>query len=1147
MASDQSSLKALENLMTEFFDGRTSNERKRNIEEILNNFTQTRDAWQHCLYYLANTHNEYVMMFCMTAIESLINKQWVGFDGQHKLEIRSTLNRFLLEHHNRVPTYIRNKLVKLVVDIGRIDWPHFYPDFFSSILQLAQQPETAVLGIILLHTSSEELASPREDLSMARKEELQRLLLGQVPTILSLLSNILESVLEKHRHLVAATPPPSPTSGEDGSTRRRSSSVMLFSSPLESSDTAGNVLSNMFKSPSCRIPLEALPPLDVESQNLCCLALKCLAQYFSWIPLSSMITPSLLSTVFHFAGFGCEIRKSSTSVNSNFSTNTQVLGNLAMNCINELLSKNCVPVEFEDYLLQMFQQTFYLLQKLTKDSRTNSTGNRLSEIDESYVEKFTDFLKLFVGIHLKRFESNPQFPVLEFLALLLKYTFRQPTNEGFYNCLDTWNTFLDYLDDKLKDRSTNSAAIVSRYQEALLSLVSNMLHKLQFRYNQSQLEELDDEVLDDDNETEWQTFLCQSLEIVAKVAEIYTAETFRLLYEPFREHLDIYLGLDQFVRNNAQGRHLTITAENECRKLHCSLRDLASLLQALGRLAEHFIGEKFLERFTDGTMLLERLVNTVVYGSKSQLFNVTSTIQNVLHTDFVGVHAQAISSIQAFAHWLSQFYSETHKVNLDKDKFASLISTLLDSIVPMFSKEIPEKIVHSSAHLLLSITTTVRPQFLLHLSSTQTLCKHASQGAYVELTMEVQLLVYRALSHSLILPWPNVADADQNWTSRAEDHQAFVRQIARHFLQLSNPRALAANKGLLEEAKSVIKRTLQIFEDWIENVAGEVVKSKQICYRSLQEVIEVALAVFPVYLHQPDVVDSLMSFFLSLFQGLRVQMGVPFAEQTIQTFMTLFTQEQLAESICHESSAAHKVVEKFLKILELIVQEPGSAFKAFLPNVISICMDQIYPIIAQRPSPDIKQSLYRLVHELIMNNWRYFFKGSVLKTLHSQPPQNGNGDVQNAQQFTAIMQSYGQSFLQPDLAVFKQNLESLETLNAKWKLYQKPIFREVMLLQFLNVLVQVLVHKSHDLLHEEIVATVYNMASADFSRFYAEFLPHFVSSCEGLDANQRNILVRNFKVDKDLPSFTQNVNRFVNDLRYYRLINSSLPEGSVTF
>ncbi len=43
----------------------------------------------------------------------------------------------------------------------------------------------------------------------------------------------------------------------------------------------------------------------------------------------------------------------------------------------------------------------------------------------SYVEKFTEFMRLFVSIHLHRFESNSQFPVLEFLALLFKYTFKQ--------------------------------------------------------------------------------------------------------------------------------------------------------------------------------------------------------------------------------------------------------------------------------------------------------------------------------------------------------------------------------------------------------------------------------------------------------------------------------------------------------------------------------------------------------------------------------------------------------------------------------------------------------------------------------------------------------------------------------------------------
>lgn len=150
-------------------------------------------------------------------------------------------------------------------------------------------------------------------------------------------------------------------------------------SPLIISDS---ILSNILKSPGRQVKLEALPPLDNESLQLCDLTLKCLAQYFSWIPLSATITPTLLSTIFHFAGFGCEARNRIQSSNTNLTSDTSSLGILAMNCINELLAKNCVPQEFEDFLLQMFQQTFFLLQRLTKDSNTNSTGNRIAELDE---------------------------------------------------------------------------------------------------------------------------------------------------------------------------------------------------------------------------------------------------------------------------------------------------------------------------------------------------------------------------------------------------------------------------------------------------------------------------------------------------------------------------------------------------------------------------------------------------------------------------------------------------------------------------------------------------------------------------------------------------------------------------------------------
>ena len=90
-----------------------------------------------------------------------------------------------------------------------------------------------------------------------------------------------------------------------------------------------------------------------------------------------------------------------------------------------------------------------------------------------------------------------------------------------------------------------------------------------------------------------------------------------------------------------------------------------------------------------------------------------------------------------------------------------------------------------------------------------------------------------------------------------------------------------------------------------------------------------------------------MGFLLALFEGFRVQIGVPFTEQIIQRLMSIFTGDQLAETILQDGSLGAKVVEKFIGILKLIVQEPGSSFKSLLPSIITLAMEQIYPIIAE--------------------------------------------------------------------------------------------------------------------------------------------------------------------------------------------------------
>uniref|UniRef100_A0A8C1H1A8 Exportin 6 n=1 Tax=Cyprinus carpio carpio TaxID=630221 RepID=A0A8C1H1A8_CYPCA len=1141
LASEEGSLRALESLMTEFFHSCTTNDRKREIEELLNSFAGQPGSWRHCLYFLSNSRNEYVMMYSLTVFENLVNKMWVGVASGDKAELRSCLPKLLLSQHALLPFFIRNKLCKVIVDIGRQDWPMFYHDFFSNTLQLVQSPSLAPLGLVLLKMTSEELVCPREDLSVARKEELKKLLLDQIPTVLNLLTGILETVWDKHS-VAVTTPPPSPTSREPGELLIRAH-------------------------PNLTHPLSDSTPmvLEAESGALCLLALECLAHLFSWIPLSSSITPSLLASIFHFARFGCQqpLKTKPLPTSNGDSapgslpanggghgrTGQMVghaerarLGVMAMNCINELMCKNCVPVDFEEFLLRMFQQTFYLLQRLTNThshSNTHTVKSRLQELDESYVEKFTDFLRLFVSVHLRRIESNAQFPLVEFLALLFKYTFNQPNHEGYLACLDIWSIFLDYLTTKIRSRLADSDSVINRYKDALVLLLREVLNRIQFRLNQSQLEELDDETLDDDQQTEWQRYLRQSLEVVARVMELLPSQTFSVLFPVLQEDLDIYLGLQQFIVRSGTSRRLNITAEADCRKLHCALRDLSSLLQAVGRLAEFFTGDVFSARFNDALAIVQRLVEVSCYGSQISLYDVEMAVPSVLKPDLIDVHAQSLAALQAYSHWLAQFCSEVQRQQ-DQTQFVDLIRSSMAATTPLINAKVPEKLLLSACHLLVSMATTVRPVFLVSLPAAQNIFNLITENHNHRLPQEAHVLVCRALSNMLLLPWPSLPEAEQQWQSRSANHTRLLSSLTQQY------RLLPLASDLLPQPAGVCPghaRALPPLHPAARSLnqhfyshgtpTSSLPSSDIIIFDHFD-----CSDVFSV----SDVTDEMLSFFLTLFQALRVQMGVAFTEQIIQTFLSMFTREQLAVSILQEGSSGSKAVEKFLKILQVVVQEPGQTFKPLLPSILSLCLDQVYPIVAERSCPDVKAEMFELLFQILHQNWRFFFKSSVLSSVQRSGAEEL---MENQAQFITAMQAFGQSFLQPDIHIFKQNLSYLEVLNTKHKLYHRKLFRNTMLFHFINVLLQVLLHKSHDLLQDDITLALYNMAAVDFPAFYSSFLPEFLNGCQGLDPHQRTTLARNFTPERDLPSFSQGVYRIVNDLRFYRLCNGSLPAGTL--
>lgn len=1128
--SGSSDLVALEALMNEFFAVQTSNVRKREIEGILSHFGAQVDAWYQCLGFLASTDNHFVSMFSLTTLETIIKRRWIGMAGHEKAQIRGQLNEYLLKRHDSVPSYVANKAVKLLVDIAATDWPHFYPDFFENVLDTIRRRETLSLGLTMLLITSEELASPRDNVSSARKEELKRLLSNHVPQILATMTMVLESLLSYFHDKTApastssttTTPPPSPSPSPSGTHDESSSD----SDPMPIVPTQ-----SLLHVATHKIALQNSPP-EADVVEAAGLALQCITHLFTWVPLSTVITARLLASIFHFAALGLHYNPASAST-----VQYTDLGILAMGTINEIIYRHCVPTDFEDFLLRMFQNTFQLLQLLVQPANGSDGHPRLYTLDELYVDKFTEFLHSFVKSHLRRFESNAQFPILGFLSLLFKYTFEQPRQESYLACLDVWSVCVDYVNGLVASRSPDAEVTLAKYREALLSLIVDVLKQMQFRYNPTKLEEMDDEQINDDEETEWQHYLRASIECIMKVSEVLPDDVLTTIDSTWQETLSVYHQLGRFVNHGK----LVLSSEDECLRLHYLLRDFSSLLQIVGRLSVLFIGETFHDRLASGNEFMKHLIQIVSFSSKQSLYALETPVEN-LKADLVEVHAQALAALKAWCHWLAQLHSLALKNPHYEPQCKDLTSSIMVGVSPVIKdSHARQRLVHSAAHFMGTLTGTVRPPSIWKLKEFTELYGSLNQ---LKLEPDDHRLMVKALTNVLMLPWPGIHD--QRWEERQRHLAKFLRDLTETFRSIRMMPEFPGNKEMQRQATPVIIHTLKIVGDLADNVLNEVTQTKKLCHDCIRDYIDIALWLFPIYVHESVMCEELFAFFHIVLDVLKSQMGAESVEAVIGTFINLFNKDQLQQSILHEGSSGVRVIEKFLGILQFVVKESDVSFRKFIDSTLNLCLDHIYPLVADKPTSDIKGPLFTVMCNVMMYNWRHFFKSSVMRSLMGAPSP-ASDRVLHRVHFLAILQAFGQSFMQPDISIFKQNLAALESLNEKWKLYQKPVFTETLIVQFLTVLLQVLIHKSHDLLREEITIAIFNMASVDYEAFFSRFLLEFLAKIEDLDANQREKLKDTFKTDTDLPTFTSNIARFISDLRYYKLCNASLPAGSVSF
>ncbi|XP_046680832.1 exportin-6-A isoform X2 [Homalodisca vitripennis] len=949
----RSSLEALEKLLNEFFSPGTSNDRQRELENVLSTFSGRPESWRLCLQFLTLTSNQYVAMYCLATIESVITKRWLVLMTEEKSELTTLLYKHLLARHAEFPHFIRNKLLKLIVDIARYDWPHFYPDFFMNICKIIQDPQTTILGLSFLQTASEELICPREDLSVCRKDELKRLFTAHIPNVFKIICDVLEGV-------------------KDGRS----------------------------------------------SQAVGAAALQAVCHLFSWVPLQSQASHSaLLALVFHF-----------TCTPDN-------LGICALAVLNEVLYKNCVPHSLLPSVFVVCTQNHQLLHLVLQQSD-------LSNIDENYLNKLTEMSHLCLSKHWHRIEQNHLFPVNDFLYALYQYTFRQPTVASYYACLDVWNSLLDYLADK-------DAVHIQKYEEFSTALIEAIIKKMRTEQN------LDDEKTDDDEETERQVFIRHNIEVIGKIGDIVPMTTCSRVVDAWQKSCAVYSKL-----------LFATEVPQPSPELRQGLLECAALTQTVGHLHSHLVG----------TMNLSMSLSSLaVAASRASLHNKVTDPELVRL--FIAVHAEVIATVPT---WLSPEH----------------LNNAVEASLLLLQGSHPAKLQYSAAaHLLAALANkkfsphplpSLLPLFQANLS---------------HLSAETQTVVQSALCSILMTCPPDVQTDDQ----RLELMQGLVKSMMPSGIQ---------------DLKQITTLLL--------HCKPENKNAKKILYSALQPVLENVISEFPRRMStEPPLCDSMLGFFLEAFRALQEHIGADMTQRAVETFINAFRSVDLITQECG--------VDKLLQLLVLIVQQASGVFKQFIPSCVTLCLDHIYPAIYNSPNSNIKPCLFHLLSSILLHKWQYFYMGTVA---------DGEPELQNGHQLAAILQAFGESLMQNDITLFSQNLQALEILNLQWKLYQRELFRTQFLPEYLTLLLNTLILKTHALRADEIATAIFNMASVDFETFYLFFLPHFLDHTTGLDSNQRMVLRRNMKADQDLPTFIQNVHRLANDIRCYRLCNGTNPQAS---
>ncbi|KAI8813640.1 armadillo-type protein [Cladochytrium replicatum] len=1145
-------------LVEEFYAGSTANERKAELENILVTLRGHKETVIVCRELLERPNvSPYVCFFALSVFEELVSRTGTPED---RMQCQFYLWEFMKARYRTLESYNGNKLVKVVVEIGLREYSRGWPSFMHDVYQL--QHVDLVLCLSILKTVVEEVSGSNHAMSAAQKSELRTLILVEHANfILSLANEVLVRIYE--RCCRAATPVgPFASSVEDPV-------GMGFHSPVKVSQL--DLLPNIGVSPSTN---GALPPspgfrnrrgesrsspitdqiahggkFSAEDYTLCDLSLGLVQHLFS-----SMMTGDIKRPQSYSSGNSGEQMFPVVETLLLFAQlndpHSVALGTKAMTCLNELISRNFVPPSMVEFVLLIARRICELMSWMTEDI-PGTNGQQMHDLDEDYQRKFIDFLNCFVAQHSTRLENITVFPIADFLQLLFKYTFNQISPEAFLACLQVWETFLDYKLAGKNDSRVNLSEYemnLQAYHDGLLGLVRETLGMIQFTENRA-LGELNDEPDLDEALSELDKYRHGGIDVIAKVEELFPGQVLHYVVSNLDRHIGMLISMSS-------------NDPVDSKMVAHSLKDGATVIEILGRLSHLFTGPDFSNNLQNILNLNEKFVNLL---SLMEVQRSSPSMPLVLRSDIDRMTVNIFETLSLCVHWLSTLYSCGEYA----DRCAQLIVTEFVLSVKALKSE-NARVAYFASSLLNSIASTVRPN-LLYLEEFHSFI-NSFDATVVSLAVDAKKNVVSAATRFLVF-------AEQLNKANAESQAVAFAQYCEQFLGPMRSVVLSPEFSTIavrRDVKAQLKHWFEVMSAIMVAVKAEATNIREIVYNALKHAVPLSFQLISLYLHDFEMMSILLEYITNLVCSLAKQVARDSMNQlldALRLFWSVMSGDELVK-LClsaqqkgpiSDASGQEKkrgkvpgqangtphsfnetqpsipfeivALRNFILLMALLIEDSSKAFDQFLVGIISYCISELQPrVFANEVSvlDPARAAFHQLIFKILLNNMTYFL-GSNIQRLSGK----SRASQLHEPELMALIQIMAQSFNYSNIDVIRQDLDALDTLQARCALYQKEYFQANILLPMMELLFDVLLRKSHEIVREEIIQCLSSMVTAELSRFHEVIVPTFVQKkCQGYMSSEQTTMLASYLYRiSDLHTATENINLFLID--YTAISNNS--------